>query len=222
MIRIISLAIILTLLTVYANNAYAHTNLVIKDITVSAGWVEEPPLVGELNKIYLKFVKNDKPFIIEPKDLQISIKFGGITKDLELEPIGLGEYGAPIIPTRTGSYVVIIKGSIDNNPVDAEIPIEDVEDKSRLNFPPESLNTGALQSIANQLQSAISQLQLSIEQTARKSDNANKITQETLEEVRDLKAEFDKVYNFGMLGISLGAAGVIMGIIALIRKPKEY
>ncbi len=220
MLRIILLAIIIIIL--YTTNAYAHTDLTVKDIRITVGWVEEPPLVGELNKVYIKVVKNDKPFIIEPKDLKVSVRFGGVTKDLELAPIGLGEYGAPIIPTRQGSYIIIMKGSIDGNAVDTEVPIEDVEDKSRLNFPPESLDTGALQNIANQLQSSINQLQLSIEQTSRKAESSTKIIQDTLEEVRSLKDNFDKVYNFGMLGISLGAAGVIMGIIALIRRQKEY
>ena len=222
--RKIAYGLLLSLfLPLYLNNAYAHTELVVGDVTIDIGWLDEPPLVGELNYVLFEFTKNDKPFIIEPSDLDITIKFGGVTKDLELEPLeGLGEYGAPIIPTRLGSYTVIIKGSVDGKPVDAEFPIEDVEDKSRLNFPAETSNAGELQTITKQLQSSINQLQLNIDQAAKKAEESNKVAQETLDAITSIKNDFDKVYNFGMLGIGLGAAGVIMGIIAMIRKPKEY
>lgn len=221
--RIIYGLLITSMLLPLYNNAYAHTDLVVGDVTVSIGWLEEPPLVGELNHVFFSFVKDDKPFIIESSDIDVTIKFGGVAKDLELEPLErLGEYGAPIIPTRLGSYTVIVKGTIDGKPVDAEFPIEDVEDKSRLNFPAETSNAGELQAITTQLQSSINQLQLNIDQAAKKAEESNKVAGETLDAVTSLKNDFDKVYNFGMLGIGLGAAGVIMGVIAMIRKPKEY
>ncbi len=222
--RIVYLLLMVSILSsLHINNAYAHTDLVVGDVIVSIGWVNEPPLIGEFNYVFFGFVKDDKPFIIEPSDLEINIKFGGVSKDLELEPLEkLGEYGAPIIPTRLGSYTVIVKGVIDGKPVDAEFPIEDVEDKSRLNFPAEATNAGELQAITTQLQSSISQLQLNIDQAARKAEESNKVAQETLDAINSIKNDFDKVYNFGMLGIGLGAAGVIMGVIAMIRKPKEY
>ena len=211
------------LLALQASNANAHTELVVGDVNVGIGWLDEPPLQGELNYVYFEFSKDDKPFIIEPSDLQISIKYGGVSKDLELEPLeGLGKYGAPVIPTRLGSYVVTIKGSIDGKPVDAEMPIEDVEDKSRLNFPAEATNSGELQAIASQLQSSINQLQLNIDKASKQAEESSNIARETLDAVNSLQSDFDRVYNFGMLGIGLGAAGVIMGIIAMIRKPKEY
>lgn len=215
--------LIVSVLILHLNNAYAHTELVVGDVTVEIGWLDEPPLVGEFNYVYFNFVKDDKPFIIEPSDLDISIKFGGVTKDLELEPLEkLGEYGAPIIPTRLGSYVVIVKGTIDGKPVDAEFPIEDVEDKSRLNFPAENSNTGELQAITTQLQFSINQLQLNIDKASNNAEEAKQVAEEAVDAINSIKNDFDKVYSFGMLGIGLGAAGVIMGIVAMIRKPKEY
>ncbi|RMF31805.1 MAG: hypothetical protein D6752_01385 [Candidatus Nitrosothermus koennekii] len=221
--KIIYGILLLVSILIMQSNAYAHTELVVGDVTISIGWLNEPPLIGEFNYVYFNFVKDDKPFIIEPSDLEVKIRYGGVTKDLELEPLEkLGEYGAPIIPTRLGSYVVIIKGTVDGKPVDAEFPIEDVEDKSRLNFPEETSNASELQAITTQLQSSINQLQLNIEQASKKAEESNKVAEDTLDAVKSLRNDFDKVYNFGMLGIGLGAAGVIMGIIAMIKKPKEY
>ena len=219
---IYGLLIVAISLSLHLSNAYAHTDLVVGDVTIGIGWLDEPSLVGELNYIYFEFVKDGKPFIIEPSDLDITIKFGGVSKTLELEPLEeRGEYGAPIIPTRLGSYTIVIKGSIDGKPVDAQFPIEDVEDKNRLNFPVEASDIGELQAITT-LQSSINQLQLNIDQAAKKAEESNKVAEETLDAISSIKNDFDKVYNFGMLGIGLGAAGVIMGIIAMIRKPKEY
>lgn len=220
MLRIISITIIASILMI--SSAYAHTDLQAEDITVSIGWVDEPPLVNEFNHVYLKFTKNDKPFIIEPTDLQITLRYGGVTKELELKPLDkLGEYGAEIIPTRTGSYSVILKGSIDGRPIDAIFPIEDVEDKSRLNFP-ETTSSQEVEMITSQLQSSLNQLQLNIDQAVRKTEESNKIAQNTLAALNTMQSDFDRVYNFGILGISLGAAGVIMGIISLIKRQKEY
>ncbi|MEM4237875.1 MAG: hypothetical protein QW050_02685, partial [Candidatus Nitrosocaldaceae archaeon] len=200
----------------------AHTDLQAEDITVSIGWVDEPPLVNEFNHVYFKFTKNDKPFVIEPTDLQITLRYGGITKELELKPLDkLGEYGAEIIPTRTGSYSVILKGSIDGKPIDAIFPIEDVEDKSRLNFP-ETTSSQEVEMITSQLQSSLNQLQLNIDQAVRKTEESNKIAQDTLAALNTMQSDFDRVYNFGILSISLGAAGVIMGVISLIKRQKEY
>ncbi len=204
------------------SNVYAHTDLRVEDVTISIGWLNEPPLVGEFNYIFLKFVKNDKPFVVDTSLLKTSIKYGGVAKDLELEPLAnIGEYGAKIIPTRTGSYVVILKGSIDGKQVDAEFPIEDVEDKNRLNFPTES-NSAELSIITKQLQSSLNQLQLNIDKSARQAEEVKKVAQDTLDIVNNMQQDFDKVYSIGMLGMGLGAAGVIIGVIAMIKKPKEY
>ena len=39
------------------NSAYAHTEIHVGDITIKTGWINEPPLVGELNAIVLEFKK---------------------------------------------------------------------------------------------------------------------------------------------------------------------
>ena len=62
--------------------------------------------------------------------------YGGATKkiDINSDPRP-GYYFSPIIPTKTGSYFLDLKGEINGIPVDVQIPIEDVESTSVLDFP---------------------------------------------------------------------------------------
>ena len=50
----------------------------------------------------------------------------------------LGHYFSSVIPTRTGSFTILLKGEINGVPVDVEIPLEDVESTAVLDFPPTS------------------------------------------------------------------------------------
>ena len=61
---------------------------------------------------------------------------GGVTKvlDINSDPRP-GNYFSKIIPTKTGSLVIELKGEINGVPVDVEIPIEDVETTAVLDFP---------------------------------------------------------------------------------------
>lgn len=208
-------------LSLLINNAYAHVGIQVKNININVGWLNEPPLVNELNYVTFKFTKDNVPLVIDPSTLQISIRYGGVTKPLELQQLDeVGKYGAPIIPTRTGNYIVVIKGTIEGNQVNSEAPLEDVEDKGRLNFPAETGSNIDINMITSQLQSSLTQLNLKVEQANRMAEESKNVTQITLNTVKDIQKDFYRVYSFGMLGMGLGAAGIIIGIISLIRKNK--
>lgn len=198
------------------NHVYAHTGITVNGIEVGAGWLNEPPLVGELNAVVLEFKKDSRPFIIEPQELSVSIKYGGVSKSLEIEPLENGVYASPIIPTRTGSYVVILKGSINGNPVNAEIPIEDVEDKSRIVFPDASDTTDAQRMIPT-LQSSLIQLQNKADRALASAEDAKKAVEEVKSSIDTLNRDADSAYNFGLMGLSIGIAGVAVGVGAMVK-----
>ncbi len=198
------------------NHVYAHTGIIVNGIDVAAGWLNEPPLVGELNAVVLEFKKDSRPFIIEPQELSVSIKYGGVSKSLEIEPLANGAYASPIIPTRTGSYVVILKGSINGNPVNAEIPIEDVEDKSRVAFPDASDTTDAQRMIPT-LQSSLTQLQNKADRALASAEDAKKAVEEVKSSIDALNKDADSAYNFGLMGLSIGIAGVAVGVGAIVK-----
>ncbi len=198
------------------SNVYAHTGITVNGIEVSAGWLNEPPLVGELNSVVLEFKKDSKPFIIEPQELSVSIKYGGVSKSVEIEPMENGVYASPIIPTRTGSYVVILKGSIAGNAVNAEIPIEDVGDKARVAFPDTS-DTTDIQRMIPTLQSSLIQLQNKADRALASAEDSKRAVEEVKSSMDRLNKDAENAYNFGLMGLSIGIAGVAVGVGAIVK-----
>lgn len=211
------------------NSVYAHTDIHVGDVTVEVGWQQEPPLVGELNAITFEFTKegdthdhyDHTPFVIDRRDVTVEVRYGGVTRTLDLVPTDqLGFYKSPIIPTRLGSYTIVLKGMIDGHPVDAQIPIEDVEDKQRLAFPDATAESTELRNIASQIQSSVNQLQVTVDQVAGKIGDAESSAIEARQIASDMRADAERAYSFGMIGMGLGAAGVIVAIAALTRGRK--
>ncbi len=200
-----------------SSNAHAHLTLNVRDIEVEVGWLNEPPLVGIMNGITLEFTRNSKPFIIEPSELSVSVKYGGVSKTLELQPLSDGKYVSPIIPTRTGSYVVVLKGSIGGYAVNAEVPIEDVEDKSGISFPDATESTD-VQRIVPTLQSSLIQLQNKADKAAKEAEEAKRAIEEMRSMMENVNNDADRAYNFGIMGLSVGIAGVAIGIAVMTRR----
>ncbi|MFN4337272.1 MAG: hypothetical protein ACK4FV_06825 [Candidatus Nitrosocaldus sp.] len=197
------------------NNVYAHTNVVVGDVEIIAGWLNEPPVVGERNAIYFEFIRNGRPYAIDPSNLSIEVRYGNASKSIDIEPLEgkLGVYISPIIPTRTGTYSIYIKGSVAGNPVDASVFIEDVESKGRIAFPDVEGSDSA--NIAPRLQVALAELQKNIDSLSAKVDELNT----KVGGIEGSKSgQVDSAYNYGIVGLGLGAAGVIVGVSAMIAR----
>jgi len=208
----ISILLLFLLLSVVLgfSTASAHKTVNIDNLAIEVGWQQEPPLVGFMNVI--TFVINEKAPDGNSgvknafKNLVATIKFGGLTKtlDIDSEPQA-GHYNAKIIPASKGSYTVLLKGDINGVMVNTEIPVEDVEDQSILAFPSKQgsseQDTGAIKNTMSGLQNEVGELKAKISGigTAKGSDVQN-------------------AYNFGILGLSLGAAGVILALVAMIKR----
>ena len=162
---------------------------------------------AELSSIFPKaaaeytFVKNAF------KNLAATVKSGGLEKTLDIDSDPqAGHYHSKIIPTRTGNLVVELKGDINGIPINSEITIEDVEDKSLLTFPD---TTGSSDQDVVALKNAVSGLQTEV--TLLKSKISGMDTTSGT-----FSAE--TAYNFGIFGLSLGATGVILAIVAMIKR----
>lgn len=203
--------IVLSLSVVFGiSSAYAHTTIEVENLEIEVGWQEEPPLVGFMNAITFEINENaaDGQSGVKNafKNLVATIKSGGVTKTLDIDSdVTAGHYHSKIIPTRTGSLVVELKGDINGTPVNSEITIESVEDKSLLAFPD---TTSSSDQDAAALKNAMSGLQAEV--TSLKS----KIT--GIDTTGNFSAE--SAYNFGIFGLGLGAAGVILAIIAMLKR----
>ena len=210
--KIYLVIVVLSLSLIFGTtSAYAHTKVEVQNLEIEVGWQEEPPLAGFINAITFEINENapdGKSGVKNAfKNLQATIKSGGISKplDIDTEPEA-GHYHSKIIPTRTGSLVVELKGDINGIPVDSEIKVEDVEYKAILAFPD---TTGSSDQDVTAMENALSSIEKDVTDLKTKLGGLN--TQ---------AGEFDaeKAYNFGVFGLSLGAAGVILAIIAMVKR----
>jgi len=196
------------------SSAYAHTTIHIDKYEIEAGWGSEPPVVGLLNKITIDVAESGEVEGLTMgvtnafKNMQATVISGGASKLLDIGPEPqLGKYSAKILPTKTGSMSVKIVGTLNGLEVDVVIPIEDVESQSIIEFPPTSGSSsageiGALKNALSSLQKDVSNIKSNVGDVSLSADGIN----------------IEDAYNFGVFGLSLGAAGVILAIIAMLRR----
>ncbi len=190
--------------------AYAHTTIQVDPYEIEVGWQDEPPVVGILNAITIDIrepgdVEGVSTGVINAfKKLDASVVSGGASKvlDINTDPRP-GHYYAKIIPTKTGSLEVKLVGEINGVQINTIIPIEDVESTSILDFPPTSTSSSGQEVTA--LKNAVTSLQQDISSIKAQGSTST-------------GSDEGIAYNFAVFGISLGAAGVILAIIAMVRR----
>src|ERR687884_775554 len=141
-VTLIMLIALLTFSFSDAKTAYAHITKNFGNIQIEVGWSNEPPLVGELNNVIVQANqtsgKNTQtPIINALASMDIAVKYGGVTKPLDFVPSEEteGMYNGQMIPTRPGTYSLVLNGTIQNQKINAEIPLDLVESTQKLNFP---------------------------------------------------------------------------------------
>ena len=206
---LLACALGLLLIVGIVSPSFAHTTVKVEPFEIEAGWGIEPPIVGIRNDLVFRVVErgeNEGTFtgITNAfKDMSATVTFGGADKQIAIDSDQKpGYYFSPIIPTKTGTYVVILQGELEGVPVDVEIPIEDVEPTALLDFPPQ---TGQGDTDTAALKNALSSLQ----------QDVSKLKSSQLEiSVSDGGAAFDIAF----FGLGIGAAGVILAVVALVKK----
>ena len=193
--------------------AYAHTTIEVGPYQIEVGWQDEPPIVGILNAITIDI---REPGDVEGvsmgitsafKNLQASVVSGGASKvlDINTDPRP-GHYYAKIIPTKIGSLEIKLQGEINGVKINNIIPVEDVESTSVLDFPATSGSSSgqvvALTNAVTSLQKDVSSIKSQVGGIDTSSGNFDAET----------------AYNFGVFGMSLGAAGIILAIIAMVKR----
>ena len=188
--------------------SFAHTTVHVEQYAIEAGWGIEPPVVGIRNDIVLKITEpgdtegSYKGVTSVFKDVDATVFFGGASKKIDINSdVKSGYYFSPIIPTKTGTYMVELKGELRGTPIDIKIPVEDVEPTAVLDFPPSS-SEGTADIAA--LKNAISSLQ----------QDVSKLKSGETEVTSDDGAAYD----FAIFGLSIAAAAIILSIIALVKR----
>jgi hypothetical protein len=191
------------------SQAFAHTTIEVEQYEIEVGWGVEPPVVGFRNDFVFEISEpGENPGVKVGvknafKNLEATAKFGGVDKVLDIgsDPRP-GHYFSHVIPTKTGSYSIILKGEINGTPINEEITVEDVESTAILDFPPTS-GSSSDQDVAA-LKSAVSSLQQEI--SSIKSGSGIDVSSE------------GAAYDYAVLGLSIAGAAIILAVIALVKR----
>ena len=187
--------------------SYAHTTVEVEQYKIEVGWSIEPPVVGIRNDIVVKITESGnsegayRGITSAFQNLEGTVMYGGASKTMDVsgDPKP-GYYFSSIIPTKTGSYLMDLQGEIRGVIVNVQIPIEDVESTSVLDFPPTSSEGSA---DVSSLKNAISSLQQDVSK---------------LKSGETSTSNGGAAYDFAIFGLSIAAAAIILAIIALIKR----
>ena len=242
---ILAIIVLTIILANYLIPAHAHITKQFGNISVEVGWTEEPPLVGQLNSAIIVVEKvvtggNSTPVSNALSQLDIKEKYGGITKPIEFVPSEQteGGYEAKIIPTRIGSYSLLMNGSIQNqNITNVEIPLDEVEGTQMFSFPDREISdsssgsvsgnsNGSNQTIAGgnnnvigaEVEQILSQFSNDIDSIKGSIAKLDSNYVNIQNSIQNVKSASDISFIIGMAGVGAGISGVIISLIVLSRR----
>jgi hypothetical protein len=178
-------------------------------------------------------VSNGQPVNNALAQLDITLQKGAESIPLNFQPTEeAGSYTATILPTQTGQYAIVMRGTVAGQAINGQIEIEDVEDTARFTFPPVASTEGGSsssnsnssnqipQGLIEQLQIVIADLTAQVEQSNVAAQEANNATQSITGSIEELKTSADRAYLFSLIGVGAGTAGIAIGVAALSRREK--
>src|SRR5438128_2321162 len=197
--------IVLVLLSynILVKEASAHIIKKFGNIQVQVGWGNEPPLTGLLDNAIVEVNqtsgKTQTPIINGLVDMNILVKYGGVTKPLDFlpSPTTDGLYLGQLIPTRVGSYYLVLNGTIQGQKISSQIPLDLVDSSQKIAFPDtgggsavDATTTGSSTATTNnnigpQLQGIVSQLANQIDGVKAITGAVAKSNADTLKSVQD-------------------------------------
>jgi hypothetical protein len=187
--------------------AFAHTTVEVEPYRIEVGWGLEPPVVGIRNDLVFKITEpSDTPNSYKGvtnafKNIEVATLYGGASKKIDINSDQkIGYYFSPIIPTKTGTYIVDLRGEINGVAINVQIPVEDVESTAVLDFPQNSGDSSTQDVTA--LKNAVSSLQREVSTIKDGSENVND----------------GESYDLAIFGLSIAAAAIILAIVALIKR----
>ena len=219
----------------FVKEASAHIIKHFGDIQIQVGWVTEPPFTGQLNNALVGVNqtsgKTQTPIINALENMNILVKYGSVTKALDFlpSPTQDGVYLGQLIPTRVGSYYLVLNGTIQGQKINSQIPLDLVASSQTLAFPDTGASAGtapvgsstattASNNIGPQLQGIVSQLANQIDSAKSVIGTVAKSNADTLKSVQDVKDAADRSYMVAMVGIGAGIAGIVIAAYALFRR----
>lgn len=202
-------------LTVAAGGAaWAHGDHAQGDLSIVVGFAVEPAYAGQPNAVELTITHDGAPVTdLAAAGLTIDVSLGDAATTLETAPaFEIGEWGIPgvytasFIPTEPGAYTFRVRGDVDGEDVDFEMAagpetFSEVIDPAEAAFPP---NAGP----------STADLAAAVEAARTRADDAATAATEATDAVATARA-------FGIAGIVLGAAGVVIALVAVRKRGRQ-
>ncbi|MEX2274222.1 MAG: hypothetical protein WEA10_01460 [Actinomycetota bacterium] len=203
-------ALAVATMTILPTPAWAHEDRGIGDHEFVVGFGTEPAYSGFPNSVQMVISHHDGEPVneIEGK-LQAEVTLGETSETYEFEPNFVpgvfgeqGDYRAWFVPSRSGQYTFRVFGTMEGEKVDEEFTsgpdtFSDVVDTSAASFPVQDPSTGEL---------------------AEKTDRENTRLEAQVATAQD---DASSARTVGMIGIIVGAAGLILAGVALTRRRKN-
>ena len=208
---VIALVTTLAVPLVLPRAAAAHERRQVGAYTMSVGWVDEPTFAGFKNGVQLILKDKDgKPVEDLGDTLKVEVIFGTQkSAPLELDPawgksFGTpGDYHATIVPTRPGNYTFHFIGLINDQKVDQSFTSSDktfdpVVEAAEIEFPAKDPSVADLAGRLERLGPRIEMAQAA---------------------VRDATAAAQQARTLAVVGVIVGALGLVAGLVSLRRAP---
>ncbi|HZN15468.1 MAG TPA: hypothetical protein VFB78_14445 [Acidimicrobiales bacterium] len=190
-----------------AASAHEHRHVAGGKYSFTVGWGDEPAYSGFKNSVSLGIEDaNGKPVNDVTDTLKVEVSSGTQKTTLTMEPnFEIGEFGDPgdyrawMVPTRSGTYTFHFTGTIHGDAIDetfksSETTFDDIKAASEVEFPAKDPTNGEL---AQRLERA----------ETRATASAKKA-----------KDDAGTARTFGIVGIALGALGLVVGLSARSRR----
>ncbi|MGB7956530.1 MAG: hypothetical protein WCF23_21360, partial [Candidatus Nitrosopolaris sp.] len=141
-------------------------------------------------------------------------------------------YLGKMIPSRVGSYYVVLNGTIQGQKISSQLPLDLVDSSQKLAFPDTVTGSGTDATVAGgsassstnannigpQLQGIVSQLANQIDSVKSVIGSVAKSNADTEKSFQDVKSAADRSYLIGMVGIGAGISAIVIASLALSRK----
>ena len=213
----------------YYNHAYAHITKRFGNVTLEVGWLNEPPIAGDMNSVTVQVQKGPQaklqPVFNAMANVTSSIKYGTLTKNLDFVPSETtdGLYEAKTIPSRSGSsYAVVLNGGVESQNINAIIALDNVESRQAYSFPDSSTadTSSSGGNLGAKVQGVLSQLSNTVQNTQGGLDQVEKELQSTKSSIGSFGTDLSKTYFIALSSIGVGLAGIIIAAFSLSRKTK--
>src|SRR5919108_3315215 len=182
-----------------ASPASAHERRQVGEYEFVVGWWTEPAFANQPNGPEVTISKGGKP-VVEGVALSADVTFGEETTTYEMEPafvVGIfgepGNYNADLVPTRPGTWVFRMYGTVEGTDVDETFTsgpetFSDILDPASVAFPRADPNNADLS-----------------ERIQTEADRVATLESETEKDVSSART-------LGLIGLIVGALGLIAAV----------